>query len=72
MSLEVKKQNRETSQSLIRRFTKGVQQSGILLRAKSLRFKKREKSKDVRRKAALRRQEKKKEYERMKKLGKLE
>ena len=71
MPLEVKKQNRETGQNLIRRFTRGIQQSGILLRARSARFKKREKSEQMKKRAALRREEKKREYEKLKKLGKI-
>ena len=69
MALEVKKQERESSQSLIRRFTKRVQQSGILLRARKNRFYKRQKSKKMRKKGALRREKLKKEYEKLKKLG---
>lgn len=72
MPLEVKKQNRETSQGLIRRFTKAMQQSGILIRARKGRFMKRVKSEDMKKKAALRREEKRIEYARMKKMGELE
>lgn len=72
MGLEVKKQERETSQNLIRRFTRGIQQSGILLRARGVRFREREKSEQMKKRAALRREEKKREYERLKKLGKVE
>jgi len=72
MALEIKKQNRETSQALIRRFTKSVQKSGILVRARKIRFRRKEKSKDMKKIAALRREEMKKEYEKLKKLGKLE
>lgn len=71
MSLEVKKNNRETSQNLFRRFSKAVQQSGILVQARKNRFKKRKKSKKMKRIAALRRGEKRKEFEMLKKLGKL-
>ena len=71
MPLEVKKQNRETGQNLIRRFTRGIQQSGILIRARRIRFKKREKSEQMKKRAALRREEKKREYEKLKKLGKI-
>ena len=70
MALEVKRKERENPQSLVRRFTKRVQQSGILLRARKIRFKRREKSKDQRKKTALRREEMKKEYEELEKLGK--
>ena len=69
MGLEVRKQERETSQNLIRRFTRIVQQSGVLLRARNVRFHKRTKSKDMRQKAALRRETLKKEYKKLEKLG---
>ena len=71
MPLEVKKQERETSQNLIRRFTKSIQKSGILLRARKIRFKGKEKSEQMKKRAALRREEKKKEYEKLEKLGKI-
>jgi ribosomal protein S21 len=71
MALEIKKQTRESAQSLLYRFNKSVQQSGILMRARKIRFREREKSRDMRKRAALRREELKKEYEKMKKLGKI-
>lgn len=71
MALEVKKQNRENNQSLLRRFSRGMQQSGILIRAKRGRFMQRVKSEDMKKKSALRREEKRKEYEKLKKLGEL-
>jgi len=71
MALEVKKKERETSQSLIRRFSRGVQQSGILLRARKVRFKERKKSEQMKKRAALRREELKKERQRLKKLGRI-
>ena len=72
MALEVIKQERENSQGLIRRFTRGMQQSGILARARKLQFKKRVKSKGMRKKAALRKVELKKVFEKKKKLMKEE
>ncbi len=72
MYLEVKKQDRETSQSLVRRFGRRVQQSGLLVRARKLRFRKKAKSEGAQKKAALRRVELKKEYQKLRKLGKLE
>ena len=69
MVLEVKKQNRETSQSLIRRFSRSIQRSGILLRARAVRFRKKDKSKQMKKRTALRKEELKKEYEKLKKLG---
>ena len=69
MAFEIIKQERETNQSLIRRFTKRLRESGILMGAKRAVFHRREKSKKVQRKATLRRLEKRKEYERLVKLG---
>lgn len=71
MALEVKKQNRESSQSLIRRFSRRVQQSGLLLRARKIRFREKGKSRQMQKRAALRREEIKKEYERLRKLGEI-
>jgi len=72
MSLEVRKKEKETSQNLIRRFTKRVQQSGVLLQARKNMFKHRQESDEKKKRAALRREELKKEYQTLKKLGKLE
>jgi len=72
MALEIKKKERESVQGLIRRFTKSMQRSGILIRARKSRFKQRTKSKKMKRKSALRKEEKRKEYEKLRKLGKLQ
>ncbi|MFH1894592.1 MAG: hypothetical protein ABH813_01665 [Patescibacteria group bacterium] len=72
MSLEVRKQERETSQALIRRFSTGMKKSGILVRARKIRFRERMKSPDMQKKAALRREELKIEYKKKEKLGKIE
>ncbi len=69
MPLEVKRQNRETSQSLVRRFGRRVQQSGILLRARKIRFREKQKSEQMKKRAALRREELRKEYARKEKMG---
>lgn len=71
MALEISKQERESSQSLVRRFSKRVKLSGILLRARSIRFHTRPKSKQMKKRSALKREELKREYERLKKLGKI-
>jgi len=70
MALEVRKRDRETAQSLLHRFTTNVQQSGILLRARKMRFKERPKSRQMKKRSALRREEVRKEYAKLKKLGK--
>lgn len=69
MVIEAKKQERETSQSLIRRFTKRVQKSGVLRQAREKRYRKRTKSEQMGKRAALRREQLRKEYQRLKKLG---
>ena len=70
MALEIKKEGRETSQSLVRRFSRRMKQSGILLRARKMRFKGKAKSRQMKKRSALRREELKKEYEKMEKMGK--
>lgn len=72
MVLEITKQDRETNQSLIRRFTKRLRESRILVGAKKSVFHQREKSKEVQRRATLRRLEKQEEYQRAVKLGQKE
>ncbi len=69
MGLEIKRQSRETSQGLVRRFGQKMQRSGILIRARKNRFRKREKSEGARKKEALRREELKIEYRKLEKLG---
>lgn len=69
MPLEVKRRERETSQNLIRRFSKRLKRSGILIRARKIRFRQRKKSKQMKKRAALRREEMRKEYERKKRMG---
>ena len=68
-SLEVKKEGRESTQGLIRRFTKKVKKSGTLLKARKARFYQPGKSRQMKKKAALRREKLKKEYEKLAKLG---
>ena len=68
--VEVLKKEHETASSLVRRFSRSIQQSGILLRARKLRFYRRRPSKTQRREAAMRRIQKQKEYEHLVKMGK--
>ncbi len=71
MKFEIRKNERETNQSLIRRFTKRLKESGILKGAKQGLFKRREKSKELMRTITLRKIAKRKELEKQKKLGKI-
>jgi len=57
MSLQVTKKDKETSQSLVHRFTKTVRQSGTLLQIRKGQFHKRNKSALVKKRSALRRVE---------------
>lgn len=71
MSLEIKKEGRETSQNLVRRFSRRVKQSGLLLRARKSRFWEKEKSPQMKKRSALRREQLRGEYEKLEKLGKV-
>ncbi|MDO8585258.1 MAG: bS21 family ribosomal protein [bacterium] len=69
MSVEVRKKEGESASSLLYRFTKKVQQSGVLKEAKKRRFHKRAQSGLKRKLSALHRVGKKVEMDRMRKLG---
>jgi len=70
MALEVKKKEKESSQSLVHRFTKTVRQSGVLLQVRSKQFKKRTKSELANKRSALRRVTLRIEKKRQEKLDK--
>jgi len=72
VAIEVKKRERENSRSLLRRFTRRIQQSGVLIRARKARFHEKGKTKRERRLSALRRQKITAEKEKLRKLGLLE
>ena len=66
----VKKKEGESDNSLIFRFTKRVQQSGVLREARKRRFRDRTPNKTAIRKSAKYRAKRKKEIEKARKLGK--
>jgi ribosomal protein S21 len=70
--IEVKKKDRETSESLIRRFGRRVQQSGVLVAARKSRFRAEEKSKRKMREGAMYKAKVKKVVGRLKKMGKFD
>lgn len=70
--IEVKKKNKETAESLIRRFSRRIQQSGVLVRARKTRFRLDEKSKTEKREEALYKVKIRKEIDKLKKLGKFD
>lgn len=67
--IDIKKKDGESPTSHLYRFTKKVQQSGILKEAKKRKFKKRNENKRSRRVSALSREKKKKEFAEARKLG---
>ncbi len=70
--IEVRKKDKETSESLLRRFSRRVQQSGVLVHARKSRFRKDEKSKREKRNEALYKIKIRKEIDKLKKLGKFD
>ena len=70
--IHVTRKDRESAASLIRRFSKRIQQTGIVLQARKVQFFRKEKSKGQRRESALRREAVRQERETLWKLGKLD
>ena len=70
--VEVKKKSGESPESMLRRFTKRVQQSGVLIRAKKGRYFEPPKNKRAKKEDAKRRQEARAKKEYLRKIGKLE
>ena len=68
---EVKRKRGETFESLIRRFSKKVQQSGRLIQMRKIRYHNKDKNKTANRAAAARREEITAKREYLKKIGKL-
>jgi ribosomal protein S21 len=64
------KTQKETSQSLVYRFTQAVKKSGVLVEARKRKFNERTPSKNIQKRKAIIREDKKKEYLKNKKLGK--
>jgi len=72
MPVKVTKKEKETVASLIKRFQRAVQKSGILIRAREKMYRDRNLSEEKKKRKALRREELKKYYEKLDKLGLLE
>jgi small subunit ribosomal protein S21 len=68
--VEVKKKDNESFESLLRRFNRKIQQSGVLIRARKTRFFEPTKSRNLQRIAARRRAEIRVLKEELKRLGK--
>jgi len=72
LAIEVRKKDKESTGSLLRRFSRRVQQSGVLLRARRVRFFEKPKTKRQTKASALRRQELRKQRAHLFKLGLIE
>jgi len=70
--IQVQKKDRETSENLIKRFTRRVQQSGTLMEVRRSRFRKGDKSKTERRDEALYKNKIRKEIGKLKKMGRFD
>lgn len=68
--VEVKRKENESFDSLLRRFNRRIQQSGVLVRARKSRFFEPEKSRNIQRKTAQRKSELREMREELKRLGK--
>lgn len=72
MGVEVKKRDNENTDSLVRRFSRVVQKSGVLLQARKVRYYQRKKSKLKARKEAQRKAELTAERDHLIKLGEID
>lgn len=72
MPIEVKKQQGETTRGLLRRFSRRIQQSGVLVQARKERFYEKDKTKKERRDGAVYRVKVGKEKAKLRKMGLLE
>jgi len=68
--VEVKRKDGESFESLLRRFNRKIQQSGVLVRARRIRFFEPAKSRNIIRENAQRRAENREKREELKRLGK--
>lgn len=68
--VEVKKKENESFESLLRRFNRKIQQSGVLVRARKIRFFEPPKSRNLQKVAARRRAVNRAQKEELKRMGK--
>lgn len=69
--IEVKKNPNENNASVLRRFSRKVQESGVIRKVKGMRYNERKESKVKTKKSTLKKMARRKEVERLKKLGKM-
>jgi ribosomal protein S21 len=71
VNVEVTKKKNESNASIIKRFTRKVQESGVLPRVRSIRYEERQPSDYTKKKKRLKSLIKKAEFEKLYKLGKI-
>ena len=69
--IEIKKNPNENNASVLRRFSRRIQESGIIHKVKNSRYNERKESKLKVKKSALKRMGRRKEIEKLRKLGKI-
>lgn len=69
--IEVSKNNNENNASILRRFSRRIQESGIIHKVKKGRYNERQESKLKMKKSALKKMARRKEIEKLRKLGKM-
>ena len=69
--IEIKKNSNENNSGVLRRFSRRVQESGIIQKVKNSRYNERKESKLKIKKSALKRMVKRQEIEKLRKLGKI-
>jgi len=72
MPLIVTKKQKESTGAFLRRFSRVVQQSGVLMRARNNQYRSRPKTERAQKKDAIRRIAKRREMDKLRKLGKIE
>jgi hypothetical protein len=70
-NVEIKKNKNENNVSMIKRFTKKVQESGVLPRVRSIRYEERQPSAYTKKKARLKSIKKQDEFQKAYKMGKV-
>lgn len=69
--IEIKKNPNENNASVLRRFSRRIQESGVIQKVKGSRYSERQESKLKAKKSALKRLGRRKEIEKLRKLGKV-
>ncbi|MFT5037232.1 MAG: ribosomal protein S21 [Candidatus Azotimanducaceae bacterium] len=72
LNVQVEKNQNESSANVIRRFTKRMQNAGIVRKIRGIRYHARTKSKNVQKETRLKKLGRKDEYEKLHKLGKIQ